>query len=103
VNDIDDAVRRELSDAPPVPEHLFGSIERTVIRQRRIRRGMLLFAVVGLCAAAVWLGRSRTESPQVANQEMVDEIDDELLRIGAFVNGAYLEEELPSYVVPGDF
>jgi hypothetical protein len=102
MNVTDDELKQALSSAPPLPEGLLGAVERTVAVRRTVRRSVVSVLSAVLLAVGV-LSLSGRQSAETAPATTVsDEVDQELERIGSFVNADDMDEELLSYVVLGD-
>ncbi|MBN1127378.1 MAG: hypothetical protein JXA71_00220 [Chitinispirillaceae bacterium] len=86
----------ELGRVPPLPDGLYGSIERGIGRARRLEQAIIAIAatlIVALGSGAFFLNRA-------AHDRMVpQEVASELQNVHDYLNGNDLDQELQVYAV----
>jgi len=97
----DEALRRELSDVPQVPDTIYGLVERRLRRGVQVRRWVWAVAAsIAVLASAGTYQAARTPDVQsTVATTVVDELDQELQEISAFLNGGTIDEELETYAL----
>ncbi len=91
-----------LRECPALPDDMYAVVERSIVRRRTVRSVLCSVAAGAALAFCGWFALEQ-RTPVVSHAAVAgDIVDDELVRLGSFVNAAGMDEELLSFVVPGD-